>query len=341
MGKLFKFLNSIQIITEYIMACIFCVIFALYCSGRVGYFLLTVLILAPVCSIVYTFILSKILTVGVKIPLKVYHKGSNIEALVTLNSPRFIPCPLLKIKLDMGAVIEGERDEICLSKEAFFNKNMELNLTAKLAGGGYIGIENCKLTDFFNIISFKVKRAERKRFLIGILPQLDVTDDLMKKLEVVIKESGEAREIDESPFEKNTMSDGFPGHEHREYTPGDPLKLINYKLSSKREELYVRLLEQQISGKVVIRLNHKAPKHLEEKELPIWWQQEIEQTLGLLYQLLLRQFIVEFHYEENNCTEYIPGEDRSYVLEVLDVSSPDYLETLKQKLAFCVWRDYE
>jgi uncharacterized protein (DUF58 family) len=51
---------------------------------------------------------------------------------------------------------------------------------------------------------------------------------------------------------------GFPGYEHRDYVPGDPLKRVNWKLSAKRDRLLVRKPEAFAGGDQVLILDDAA-----------------------------------------------------------------------------------
>jgi len=329
-------------IAEYIMACILCLIFALYCSGRVGYFLLIVLLLSPALSWSYTFLLSRIIRIQFILEEAVLSKGSLVPARVKILKPAILPVPVMTLLIRTTGGIAQEKPKLRISSGIKREYTEQLNLRAVHASGAYAGIEGMQLLDFFGIVQFDIKHIDHNMYLVGILPEANDTVEIEKELQTVLEEASDIREYEESPFEKSGGFGGFPGYEHREYKPGDPIKRINYKLSAKRDELFVRLDEQQINGKVIISLERELPAYLEENKKVIYYEQQVEKKLGLAMLLLARQFVVEFRYFGNSKRiipdgSVSPFEDGSGELRSFEIKDIAEISELSQKLAFCIY----
>ncbi|MBO7395493.1 MAG: DUF58 domain-containing protein [Ruminococcus sp.] len=87
-------------------------------------------------------------------------------------------------------------------------------------------------------------------------------------------------------FSANTS----PGYEHREYVHGDPLKRVNWKLSSKKDKLMVRLDEAVASVQPMIVLDLYRSSSAKPEEAILGEEQIIRSVFGLL-SLLVKQGI--------------------------------------------------
>ena len=77
---------------------------------------------------------------------------------------------------------------------------------------------------------------------------------------------------------------GTPGYEHRKYEPGDSLKLINWKLSAKRGEFYVRRLEGSSGAEQTFVLDKAGSKSHDRLTARREEQLTVEGMLSLLMQ---------------------------------------------------------
>jgi hypothetical protein len=76
---------------------------------------------------------------------------------------------------------------------------------------------------------------------------------------------------------------GFPGYEHRDYFPGDPLKSVNWKLSAKRDKLMVRKPEAFAGGSQILILDAAGCGYLPSEQLAL------ESLLALASVLIKRE----------------------------------------------------
>lgn len=97
----------------------------------------------------------------------------------------------------------------------------------------------------------------KSRGKIKIMPNIPDTGSQTE----LLKATSENASFDdnESESDENALGlTGVPGYDHRQYEIGDPLKRINWKLSSKRDELMVRLDEKVTASSQAFSLIYQA-----------------------------------------------------------------------------------
>ena len=97
-----------------------------------------------------------------------------------------------------------------------------------------------------------------------------------------------------------------PGYEHREYVQGDPLKRVNWKLSTKKNKLMVRLDEAVASVQPLIILDLFRRSDATAAEAVLNEEKLIQAVFGLL-ELMIEQGIA--------CSFAYVGKDGSTVVE--------------------------
>ncbi len=302
-----------------IIAALFIFIFSLYCSGRVGWFLLLVLILAPVFSVLLAYFCKNAIVVEAALNHDLMSKGEHCILNISLHNKGFLPCPPVTINLSKEPGITTSDETVILSVLPKRTAHASVVFTAKLAGGAMIGIESVILSDYFGICSARIDSECRSVFRAGVIPdilRLNIATDLL----LSVQNAFAADKNDETVDETTILSGGFPGHEYRDYHPGDPLKRINSKLSAKRDKLMVRLDERQASSNIILILD----PFMSEPD-PELSQAVLEETSGIILSLINLDFSVSFYYSDNG----------KWICE--KIFSEDTLITLSRKLAYHIF----
>ncbi len=317
---------SFRQISGTVIAGAFITIFTLYCSGRVGIFLLLALILTPAFSVLITFLCRKKLTLKSSLSHDIMNKGEHCTVTISLDSRSILPCPPVTLIIkdsphaiaDIESPAEGSSKKIRLTPLPKHSVKRDLSFRAVLAGGSHIGIESAGLKDYFGICTFDLDLTIDQNcstFRIGIIPdiaQSSYDNDLLLSAHDAFASGSSEDTIDETAL----FFGGFPGYEYREYVPGDSLKRINSKLSAKRDNLMVRLDEKQSSSNIAVILN----PYMKEDDA-LLSQTTLEETLGIIFSLILLDFSVSFYYMDDN------------VLKKESIYSEDTLTALTKKLA--------
>ncbi|MCR5650714.1 MAG: DUF58 domain-containing protein [Lachnospiraceae bacterium] len=313
---------KIRKIISCIFAALFIFIFAIYCSGRVGWFLLLTLVLTPVFSVLLTYLCKNSLEVKASIDHDLMSKGDHCVLTVTVKNKGILPCPPVKVKIknDPAVTILSD-EEICLSVLPKRSSSAFVSFMAKLAGGAMIGIDSVIITDYFGICSYTPERGGQYLFKTGVIPDIirmpAATDLLLSASDAFASDK-----TDETVNDIVSLSGGFPGYEYREYRPQDPLKRINSKMSAKRDRLMVRLDERQASSDITVILD----PFMKESD-PELSQTVLEETAGLILTLINLDLSVTFFYMT----------DGKWLQE--KIWSEDTLISLLRKLAFHMFLD--
>ncbi len=84
-------------IPGYLLSIGLCVVFALYCSGSVGWFLVLTFICAPILSLLFTLLFRKQITAACRLETPLAAKGEHGILTVSLQSKGFLPSPFITI----------------------------------------------------------------------------------------------------------------------------------------------------------------------------------------------------------------------------------------------------
>lgn len=309
-------------------------VFALYCSGRVGWFLVLMLLLAPVVSLAYVLIfrIRGAVTWEAELQGDTLNKGEQCKLIFRMHNHTFLPTPTLRVEFFGLPAITVAEPVVYLSVMPRQTTEVSAVCTGKLSGTTMIGVTAVELCGFFgtgNIDLFDNEVLQGSNRHVGIVPEIA---ELTSEGEYIRAVSQAALGNDDSEDTLETVNytfGGFPGYEHRVYQPGDPIKRINWKLSAGREELFVRLDETRAGSGVAIVLDpcimtwgtdvvgaksRTYEAYEDDLELDAYLQQDtLELALGFMRQLLAKDLAVLFCYWKplEKTWEYVQVADES------------------------------
>lgn len=229
-----------------------CIIMALgvmyYLDGTAGMILTAALICAFIISFVLTLIVRKSIVVDITADKTVLVKGEELNCLVKLANELPLPAPIIEI--ESGCSAHFLQSTTSLYKGALAGRTaniIKIPVKAMHSGEAYVMVKQVTLTDYLGILRFKLNIPEEssvfKAAIYPDIPDTAVQTDFLKTTNRFQSNDDEEEESDETAIN----STGMPGYDHREYFPGDPIKRINWKLSSKRD-IYMVRLDEQIRG---------------------------------------------------------------------------------------------
>ena len=110
-------------------------------------------------------------------------------------------------------------------------------------------VDKVYVCGFLGILKMPVKSCDNiEKLNISVypnIPEVPIQTDFIKRT-VLSKQDDD--DDDEELSVTSMVQTGIPGYDHREYVPGDPIKRINWKLSSKRDVYLLRLDELTASS---------------------------------------------------------------------------------------------
>lgn len=296
--------GSVHGIINYLGAMALTVGFALFLSGRTGWFLFAVMIMLPVISVITALVMRRYISVSAEIDDTELYKGSSAQLKITVKNSAYIPSPPVKVYLSNSDSLK------CAIPSAFFmttvNPRSEYTVTveytAEIWSASSAGAKGLSVCDYTGMIELPLKNdISECRFPVKIIPNIiDVPSsaDLLKTVNDAAAHNDDSEETLDSRAIGFT---GTPGFEHREYVPGDPIKRINWKLSGKRDKLMIRLDDQISSSKHTVILDS-----FDSSDSSLCRECCGENMLGMLMAIVRTGFEADAWYYTKNgwqCTE--------------------------------------
>jgi uncharacterized protein (DUF58 family) len=296
---------------ETLIILVIAVLFALAMDSETGWTFAAAVICGVLFSIfVVRGLIIPLRAVSVKtdISAEMLYKGETVTVTVTAFNKTIVPVPDLRCEFTDPATLEmtdGSKKRADLTLSSKTEVTASETYRAVSWGKSTVGVSEFALRDFLDIISFHPKYlGEPQTFTVRVFPDIpEIASDspIVKNTINELKFDNETEDTEESatPF----VQGGYPGYTHREYNPGDPLKRINWKLSAKRDELYVRADDEVESMRQTIVLDplRGAARMFDERA--------VEAVLGLTLALVKDGFKTSVwfmrggEFTEYNCAE--------------------------------------
>lgn len=314
---------------NYLAAVALAVIFALYLSGRVGWFLVTAFVAAPIISVLMTLIFVRRIYVSCDADMLTMCKGDSCVITVSVTNGTFLPTPPVLVDMTDTPAVEAENPYRSISVLPFDTESFEVSYKAKICGPANIGVKSIQVSDYFGFVSFEIKSADiiQMTFTASVIPDIpdvSLSDPVVSRAAELSAFSDDSEETVEA---QTSGFGGFPGYENREYVPGDPLKRVNWKQSAKRGKLLVRLDDETVSSAVTVILDSSfdkdsvfIPAVVSEEKFSggnsenitcLMAQDAVEQSLGMTRALMLGNFSVNFYLTGKNGWECFPAADEN------------------------------
>ena len=230
----------------YLFCIAIAVTMAVMIDGTGGVLIAVILILALAFSLIVTKMLSRRLTLSIDCKHKLLAKDDMVEVLIKVEKHSRLPSPMIEIKLEASPQLiaygeTGIRFSMLPNRAA---ETVKLSFKARYSGRSFIRVASFETVDFLGLSRNAIPLDEEtSRIGLRIMPNVPDTGTQLDVIRTATDNIG----FDDSEEETNETamgSTGTPGYEHRVYSPGDPLKKINWKLSSKRSIYMVRLDEK-------------------------------------------------------------------------------------------------
>lgn len=250
--------KAVKGIFSYAFALALIVVFALYLSGRTGWFFFAVMVIYPVSSAVIAYFTGRFLTAEAEISQSELYKGDKLKLRITIKNRSYLPSPPVAVDFFSSEALgcENGMKKCTVSVMPRSEHSAETEFTANIWCACEVGVKRIVFTDFTGLMKFPFKtRISDLAFKVNIIPNIA---DVPSSDPLIRSANDASSQIDDSEETRDDRSLGFngtPGYEHREYVPGDPLKRINWKLSCKKDMLMVRLDDEVVTSRHTIVLD--------------------------------------------------------------------------------------
>lgn len=295
-------------------------IFTFYIDGEMGAILLAFLIFAPLISLIITLYARKRIRVTFSCDAYV-KKGSRLTVRVTVEKTGFFPLSVVEIHPAASGVFEKIDKVYRLSLFTGSKSEFSFDIATRAGGNGEISIASVYSCDFLGFMKFRIKEKLPEPISVGVVPEIPevkASSQLFKAIADVVMTDDSNEESDTAMlFSTNTT----PGYEHREYLQGDPLKRVNWKLSSKKSKLMVRLDEAAATVHPMIILDLFRDSNA-DSEISIFAEEKLLSSVFGLLSLMIKQGIA--------CNFVYCGDSGDVISETVD--NPDYPAQLLLKV---------
>ncbi len=295
-------------------------IFTFYMDGEIGVILTAFVLFAPVVSLIFALYSRK--RIRVEFDCDGYvKKNSKLTVKVTVEKDGRFPLGIVQINTYASEVFGQEKSIYKLSLAGTDKKTFTYQVNANTGGNGEISVSSVYSCGFLGFVKFKIKNDLPLPKSVGVIPeipQIQSSSKLFRSIaDSVLTSDDEENNSSALLFSANTA----PGYEHREYVQGDALKRINWKLSTKKDKLMVRLDEAVASVQPVIALDLYRNADSKPSEVIADEEKLISSVFGLVA-LLINQGIA--------CTFVYYGASGELLSESVD--NPDYPPQLLLKV---------
>ena len=186
-------------------------------------FLLLASVLVPAFSIGWAAVVSRRISCRLEVPAGVL-RGGEIPCTLRINTAWGLIGCCAECTHTAQSLLSGA--ETTLSSE-IKGKETVFRIPAQHAGGLLASVERIIVSDWFGIAGFSARAVERKR--ISVEPRL---------YPVNVEAGADASRNTEQP--RLRSASGEPDAGVRDYVPGDPVRLMHWKLAAKTDKLLIR-----------------------------------------------------------------------------------------------------
>ncbi|MDO5559713.1 MAG: DUF58 domain-containing protein [Oscillospiraceae bacterium] len=240
------------------------------------------LFFTPIISVVFSIIASRKIDFSLTAMDSEIKKNEQAALQIKAYKYTFIPVPFISVFIDTSEHFEPMfYSEYKFSMSSQKETAIDLTLMPQICGMGHATLHNMYITDYLGIFKFKIKSAVITSRNIFIRPDIREIDD-NKKLFANI--SSMMLDNDEDETTQSVLGgSSVPGYEYRDYIPGDSMKRINWKLSSKRRKLLVRKDEAASINIPAVYLDaSETALSCSERDKLMYQEKVIECSLSLL-----------------------------------------------------------
>lgn len=292
-----------------------------FISGVGGIMIIVCLVLSLALSLVDFMLVRNKFDFKAQTDEQNFRKGENAELKVSLRKLTILPAPFVEIKFTSSPKLKAVDSQFYKVSLGFDKKPTDITVkyAAMYSGKAHAEIESVVLTDYMGILRQNIyKRSEQEKIVFEFnimpdIPDVNITSDLIKTSSEAIGYSDDEEETSET----TRFGAGVAGYEHRQYVPGDPIKRINWKLSSKRDIFFVRLDEKinSTNQSVVFDLYNEKPAGDDFRDNDLL----IESALSVMVSMIR---------QEQTCNVYLLIRGKWETIEIKDEPSVIELQRL-------------
>lgn len=313
------------------------VLLCVYVSGLGGLFIVILLCLAFAFSLILLAVSRKTVDIKLELSTAIASKGENVELEITVAKSTILPTSFIELEIEMTPNVTTEHlKKFRLISARRTGEIITVPIKTEFCGEGTVLLKSVKLSDYFGIVSCSLlgKDTGAMAAAMKIMPEIRDAGMQNEVLKSASENASVNEEEDEESNESSIMLTGIAGYEHRKYEIGDPLKRVNWKLSSKKDELMVRLDEKVLTATQDFILDYPAVL-VPDRQYYLNADKIIEASLSMMSMLLMQGYQTSYTYYLDGWKTVEVGDEKSllYLQEELAGIRPMPPESRYEKIA--------
>ncbi len=286
-------------IISYFSVLISAILYMLLFDKAAGGIMSVFLFVTPVISVFLTVSAKKRIMLELECENEILDKGKPEKIHVNIKKDTILPLPFVCFTVEISKRFhELAQNVYKFSMSENKKLTVDIDVIPKICGPADIFLKKIYITDYLGIFKFKINPSMLIVKTVSISPdivELDESNELLRNIFSSLTDNDDD-DASKSAFGRSS----FPGYEYRNYVPGDSLKKINWKLSSKRNQLFVRLDEASNITLPDIFLDTSAPANVNNEETAMYMEQTIiEASLALLMMFVKHGLECTYSYYDN------------------------------------------
>lgn len=210
--------------------------FAFIQGGNLPYRIFYGFLLTFIIGLLYIITKSRSITISVKFDKKVYNSGDEHEFVTVVKNDGVLPAPYIIVKNKNLTKINPKYNGNAISLNPMEIKFVRNTVRFNKRGTYNFGEVHFSISDLFSI--FERRKNVDLKVPIKVYPKIYELNKFIASGSDIFKNTISI---------KTNIEDLYSARDIRKYTLGDNLKRVNWKVSAKHGELYVKELES-VSG---------------------------------------------------------------------------------------------
>lgn len=261
--------------TIYIICLICGAILFIFLNNNLTFSILLILLTTPLLNLFYVLIMKLIIKFDVGFNSE-FDINDNKKIIMRINKRLFLFFISYKIKYKN---INMDVEDNIIEEDVFlnFNKQIDSNIETNLLGKYEINISEIRIQDIFNLFSFKIKYCFNDSFLV-----LTDYNKLLNSYDYLNIENESFKKVISYQF--NNEYD-----ELKKYNIGDPLNLINWKVSLKNDDMFIKVKTRGTNSNLIVILDTDS---IDSNS----YNENINKYLSIILNLLSKEIIFDIGF---------------------------------------------
>lgn len=282
-------------IISYVSIVLITFVFTYVFDIKENYMMLYMLIIAPIFDYLLFLINKRNIFVKSLLGDEFIEKRDSINCEIEIINDGLLPVLFIDYEFTFNEKFicsYSPRERISIGGRQTINKDFRLRSMHR--GIGQVQLTNVEVKSIMGLFKGKIS-FESSISKVTITPALVDVDGIDNLIDITVKDETE----DEI---SNDFWSGDPGSEYKEYVAGDPLNRVNWKLSSKVGDLYIRKSASDIKRKKMIIID---PVITNKAYFEDYGDLLIEGMIGIARELYILDYYTEIYYlGEDNLIEF-------------------------------------